>query len=84
MQNFQIKASLIEKIEYPNGSTSFEAPLEMALTIMENYKQETGQYILCLMTDGEASYPKDSIKALKEEPWCYMSSFKAIFFAEKQ
>ncbi len=45
-----------------DGGTLFGPPLNQALKIIKKNKDSYDQFMLCLMTDGEAEYPTKEIK----------------------
>lgn len=45
-----------------DGGTLFGPPLDQALKIIKKNKDSYDQFMLCLMTDGEAEYPTKELK----------------------
>ncbi len=53
--------NLLAQVEV-DGGTLFGPPLNQALKIIKKNKDSYDQFMLCLMTDGEAGYPEKEIK----------------------
>jgi uncharacterized protein with von Willebrand factor type A (vWA) domain len=53
--------NLLAQVEV-DGGTLFGPPLNQALKIIKKNKDSYDQFMLCLMTDGEAGYHEKEIK----------------------
>jgi hypothetical protein len=64
-----------------NGAgTFFDPPLDLALKHMEANNDKYKNFVVCMMTDGQAAYPNVAVEAIKKSAVLGKMKFKAVAY----
>lgn len=73
-------SNFAKSIPFTAGGTNFDVPLRQALANMKQHEQKYKSIVLCMMTDGQASYPNAEVNQIKAVDFFGKITFKAVAY----
>ena len=68
----------------PTGGTDFNEPLINAAKILNSCVDDFESFVVVMMSDGLANYPKKGVEFLKQSPALDKMKFKSICYGEEK